>query len=275
MTAVMADERFVIVNGVTKRFVPLRSLHEVLGRPFDRPAPLMALDDVSFGAERGCLIGLFGPNGAGKTTLLKILATLLAPEQGEVRIAGRSPEDDPVFIKRNVGLVTCQERSFFWRLTGRENLAFFAALHGLDGPVARRRMKLLFDDFRVDDPDKRFDAYSSGTRQKFSFIRGLLHDPPLLLLDEPFSNLDAPTRRFLKNLLKSQFVARQKKTVLLATHEIAEHAPLCDRFLCLKAGRLCLDATAEGLRRAHDLDPAAGTQDFLINILEAPPTTTP
>ncbi len=269
----MADSRFVVAKGITKRFMPLRSLHEVVGRFLDRPSPVTALDDVSFSAERGCLIGLLGPNGAGKTTLLKVLATLLLPDQGRVHIAGRSPEDDPVFIKKNIGLVTCQERSFFWRLTGRENLTFFAALYGLDGPAARKRLDRLLDDFKVDDPDKRFDACSSGTRQKFSFIRGLLHDPPLLLLDEPFANLDAPTRRFLKDLLKKHLVAQQKKTVLLATHEIAEHAPLCDRFLCLKEGRLCLDATAESLRRTHRLDPAAGIQDLLINILESPGTT--
>ncbi len=266
MTPVMVEVPLVSVNGVSKLFSPSRPLHEIVSRPWGRPPSVAALEDVSFRIGRGRLVGLFGPNGAGKTTLLKILAGLLLPDQGRVRIAGRSAQENPLFIKKNIGLVVSQERSFFWRLTGRQNLSFFAALYGLDAQTSRRRLDRLLEDLRVEDPDKRFDAYSAGTKQKIAFIRALVHDPPLLLLDEPFTNLDVLTRRFLKELLQDKLVAKEKRTVLLATHEIAGCAPLCDTFLCLKNGKVCFDGTPQDLRRREE-KTGPETQDLLLDIL--------
>jgi len=233
------DKDFLIrISDISKTFWPTVNLRQAVLRPFARPAAVNALRDLSLEVARGRIVGLLGPNGAGKTTLLKILATLVLPDKGRVAIDGLELGRDDDKIKERIGLVTSQERSFYWRLSGRENLAFFAALYGLTGASARRRIDELLALFCVDYADRRFDAYSTGMKQKFALMRGLLADPSLLLFDEPFQNLDFASATELKRFTREVLVKEQGKTLLYATHQVSEAADFCERFVILDKGRL-------------------------------------
>ena len=139
------------VDGLTKDFTPPLSFGKLIKFDLRRGIPVRALDDVSFRLERGKILAVLGPNGAGKTTLLKIIATLLLPDRGSVLLNGSGLEEK---IKMSVGLVAEEERSFYWRLTGRQNLEFFAALYGLDRKTAGARIDELSELFAVDYADK-------------------------------------------------------------------------------------------------------------------------
>jgi len=233
------------VEGLSKDFIPPLSFGELIKLDLKRGMPARALRDVSFSLEPGKILGVLGPNGAGKTTLLKIIATLILPDKGSVSINGYRLGNDDEKIKSIVGLVCPQERSFYWRLTGRQNLEFFAAMHGLTNVQAR--LKELFDIFRINYQDKRFDRLSSGMKQKFALIRGLLHDPRLLLLDEPTKSLDYTAALDLRGFIKEN-MAKKGKTVVFATHNMDEALDFCDLFMILNQGKLRAFGTLEELR---------------------------
>ncbi|MDP3786632.1 MAG: ABC transporter ATP-binding protein [Candidatus Omnitrophota bacterium] len=234
------------VDRVTKDFTPPLSFSKLIKLDFKRGIPVRALEDVSFCLERGKILGVLGPNGAGKTTLLKIIATLLLPNKGAVFFNGSNLEEK---IKMSVGLVAEEERSFYWRLTGRQNLEFFAALYGLDRKTAKSRIDELSELFAVDYADKRFDSYSTGMKRRFALMRGLLHNPELLLLDEPTKSLDYATALNLRYFIKEILVKAQSKTVILATHHMDEALNFCDLFMILNKGKLRAMGTLEQLRK--------------------------
>ncbi len=200
-----------------------------------RRPPIVAIHDLDFTLARGEIVAVMGPNGAGKTTLLKILATLITPTEGHVEIEG-IPLDRGLEIRRLVGLLTSDERSFYWRLTGRQNLEFFAALHGLGGRDAAVRIEGLAGVLGMTDYlARRFSEYSSGMKQSLALARSLLHNPSLLLLDEPTRSLDeASTRRLFEHL---RAVGRSEgRSVLVVTHHTEEAKSLCDRVVRLEKG---------------------------------------
>ncbi|MGE5280074.1 MAG: ABC transporter ATP-binding protein/permease [Deltaproteobacteria bacterium] len=264
---------FIGIGRISKTFRPAPALRRMLLRPWDRPAPVRALADVSLDVERGRAVALLGPNGAGKTTLLKICATLILPDAGLVTIDGLRVGRDDERIKQRLGLVTCQERSFYWRLTGRENLLFFAALQGLDRTRARRRVEELCALFDVRYADRRFDTYSAGMKQRFSLMRGLLADPGLLLLDEPFQSLDFASAIQLRTFCRDVLVQKEGKTLLFATHQVGEAADLCTRFVILNEGRLRASGTLDDVRAAAAAPAATLAEAYLK--LTAPQTLPP
>ena len=226
------------VIGITKDFTPPLDLRSFLTLNFRRGPAVRALDNVSFSLPQGSVLAVLGPNGAGKTTLLKIIATLILPEKGSVYVDGLRPDQDEDRFKSAIGLVVSSERSFYWRLTGRQNLEYFAAMYGLTGERARARISELFRLFKIDYQDKRFDSYSAGMQQKFGLIRALLHDPKLLLLDEPAKSLDYTAARDFKDFIKDQLVKRQEKTVLFTTHHMDEITGFADLFMVLHKGNI-------------------------------------
>ncbi|MFA5339870.1 MAG: ABC transporter ATP-binding protein [Candidatus Omnitrophota bacterium] len=250
------------VDGVTKDFTPPLSFGKLIRLDLRRGIPVRALEDVSFRLERGKTLAVLGPNGAGKTTLLKIIATLLLPDKGAVLFNGSDLEEK---IKMSVGLVTDEERSFYWRLTGRQNLEFFAALYGLDGKAAKSRINELSGLFAVDYADKRFDSYSTGMKRRFALMRGLLHDPELLLLDEPTKSLDYAAALNLRNFIKGTLVKTQGKTVILATHHMDEALDFCDLFMILNKGKLRAMGTLGQLREQAG-DPAATLGEIFVKL---------
>lgn len=215
-----------------------------LGKRFGARA---ALADVSARVADGEFVAVLGPNGAGKSTLLRILATLDVPTHGTVRLAGRDPADDGVAVRRLLGYVG-HEPALYEDLTARENLRFFGGFHpvpDLDARVTRA----LADAGLADRADDRVRAFSRGMRQRLALARATLHEPRLLLLDEPFTGLDAPARRALREQLAA---LRGRATVLYSTHD-ADTVTDADRALVLRQGRLVHDgAPEEAARRLQE-----------------------
>lgn len=197
------------------------------------------VSDVSLQVKSGEIFGLTGSNGAGKTTLIKMLCTLIAPTSGSAKIGGIPLElnrgDE---IRKRAGLVVTDERSFYWRLTGRQNLIFFAALYGIFGQKAAKRSdQLLAAVDLTNAAGIRFDRYSSGMKQRLSIARGLLHQPEILFLDEPGRSLDSEAKGRLHELVRT-LNEKQNMTVFLITHDQVEAKTLCHRIGVMHSGRL-------------------------------------
>jgi len=253
------------ISGLSKDFIPPLSLKKLLKFDFNQPNPVCALKDVSFALEKGRILGVLGLNGAGKTTLLKIISGLILPDQGSVSVNSWHPGVDDEKIKTFIGLTLSSERSFYWRLTGKQNLEFFAALYGLTPQQTRVKIKELFDYFEVDYQDKRFDSYSAGMQQKFALMRPLLHDPALLLLDEPAKSIDYKTALHIRTLIKEKLVKGRGKTVVFTTHNMDEAADFGDRFLILHKGRTLSYGTLEQLQKKIN-NPGASLGDIFLNL---------
>lgn len=204
------------------------------GRPV-RPA----LRDVTFQVAEGEMLGLLGPNGAGKTTLLKIIATLLYPSTGRVLAYGCDVFKDPRAVRGMMGLVTSDERSFYWRLTGRQNLAFFAALYGIFGRQANERVDTLLTILGLSEAAGRpFHTYSSGMKQKLAIARGLLSEPRIVLYDEPTRSLDPLSATRIRQWILDARKQFQNQVHVIATNQLAEAEQLCDRVLIFNRGSM-------------------------------------
>jgi ABC-2 type transport system ATP-binding protein len=231
----------VQTHALSKTFEPARSLRP----PFRRPESVTAVDGVDLQVKTGELFGLLGPNGAGKTTLIKILCTLIAPTSGSATVAGY-PLHQESAIKRTIGLVVSDERSFYWRLSARNNLGFFAAMVGLGDPQARQRVDEVLDAVELTEvADRRFSDLSTGMRQRLAIARSLLHRPRLLFLDEPTRSLDPVATAHLHALIRQ--LITDGVTVVLTTHNLYEARSLCDRIAVMHRGRIRACAPPEQL----------------------------
>ncbi len=231
------SDGFIVVARLTKIFHPLQLRLRSL-RPVRRQAPVCALRDLDLTIRRGEILGLLGTNGAGKTTLLKILATLILPTAGRVTVDGFDVAREADRVKAMIGLGTSDERSFYWRLTGRQNLEFFAAFQGLSPDAARVRIEQLRKQLGLEALDREFGVYSTGMRHRLAIARALLRQPQVLLLDEPTRSLDPLAAGVLHRLIRDTLVAQMGCTVVLATHNLGEAEELCDRVAVLHEGRL-------------------------------------
>jgi len=209
-----------------------------------------ALRGVSFTVNYGEVVGLLGPNGAGKTTTIKILSTLLLPDDGEAYIAGYDVVKEPGEVRKRIGLMLTVERGFYGKLTGRENLEYFAALYGLDREYAKKRIEYLIKLLELDKLGgdyKLFEEFSLGMRARLSLARALLSDAPVLLLDEPTLGLDPPSARRIRELVKS-LAHEEKKAVLYTTHNMFEAEIVCDRILLINKGLIVVSGTPGDLK---------------------------
>jgi ABC-2 type transport system ATP-binding protein len=231
------------VDHISKRFAT-RSLFGFGGK---KTGETQALSDVSFAVQPGEMVGLLGPNGAGKTTLLKIISSLLYPDSGQVRVAGHD-----VFKhgRRRLGLISCDERSFYWRLSGIQNLEFFAALFGIPRARANRKISDLLDALGLTyAADKPYQSYSSGMKQKLAIVRGLMSDPDLILYDEPTRSLDPLSTQNIREWIRMNRLHSPSQTHVLATNQLHEAEQLCDRVLIIKRGRLIAHGTIAEIRK--------------------------
>lgn len=200
-----------------------------------------ALDEVSFALDAARVAVLLGRNGAGKSTLLRILGARLVADTGTVHVAGADAAADPVRVRREVGLVLPDARSWYWPLSGRENLRFFGRLGGIGRAAVRDRVDALLGDVELREvADKPVGTYSAGMRARLAVARALLHDPPVLLLDEPSAALDPGIAHELR-LRLLEHAARREAAVLWVTHDLHEAAQVADRVLVLDAGRITHD----------------------------------
>lgn len=228
---------------LTKTFEPPRGWRRLAKRQ-----GTTAVRDVSLTVQSGELFGLLGPNGAGKTTLVKMLCTLILPTSGTATIAG-FPLADSGQIREHVGLAVTDERSFYWRLTARQNLQFFATLYGLRGQEAQDRIQTVLESVNLEEFSERpFSNYSSGMKQRLAIARSLLHLPQILFLDEPSRSLDPVATIRLHNLILD-LMDRHTMTIFLITHDLLEAEKLCDRVAVMHEGRIQVIGRPSELRR--------------------------
>ncbi len=229
------------VRDLTKKFRRGRGL---------KKREILAVNNVSFSICEGEIFGLLGPNGAGKTTLVRCVATLLIPEAGKILIFGRDIFENSLWARASIGLLTSGERTLYWKLSAVDNLKFFAALYGLTPKERDKRIEYLLELLGLKDvANERVEKYSSGMKQKLSLARSLLHDPKILLLDEPTLGLDPAFSRFIRRFIKEELQRKEKKTILLTTHYMDEADELCDRIAFINCGRIVDVKTPEEYKR--------------------------
>jgi len=226
----------------------LKSLRKTFG-------DLLAVDNVSFMLERGQLMGLLGPNGAGKTTTVSLITGLMTPDAGEVHVSGRRLTGDTDPLKRRIGLVP-QDLALYDELTARENLRFFGSLYGVTGASLGKAITAALELVGLSDRiGDRVKTFSGGMKRRLNLAAGLLHDPEILLLDEPTVGVDPQSRNAIFDNLEE--LKRRGKALLYTTHYMEEAERLADRIVVIDHGRVIADDTLPGLQ-AHVASAAAG-----------------
>ena len=208
---------------------------------------IVAVDNVSFEIKQGELFGLLGPNGAGKTTTTKMLTTLLIPTGGVATVKGFDIVDQAEDVRKIIGFIFGGERGLYWRLSGIDNLRYFASLYGIEPEASKKRIAYLLDLVGLNGRgEENVGGYSRGMKQRLHVARTLLHDPDILFLDEPTLGLDpVGAREFRQVILNLQ---SEKKTILLTTHYMFEADALCDRIGVINHGRIIALDTPGGLK---------------------------
>jgi ABC-2 type transport system ATP-binding protein len=210
------------------------------------------LQNIHLSVEGDEIFALVGPNGAGKTTLLKIFTSLIIPTGGKALVCGHDVMRDPIQAKRKIGFVPSEERSFYWRLNGGQNLRFFASLHNIRGKERNSKIEAVLEAVGLEDKGNvPFKEYSSGMKQALCIARGMLHDPPVLLLDEPTRSLSPDVARRIRGLIHNK-AKKEGKTILISSHNLTEVEELADRIAVLHQG------TIKALGSLNDLKTQAG-----------------
>lgn len=241
-------EYAIEVLGLHKNFRKFKRYREMLMHPFSHEK-IPALCGVDLKVKKGELFMLLGPNGAGKTTLIKTLCTLILPNEGTAFVNGYDILKDGDAIRRSIGYIISEERSFYWRLTGRQNLKFFAALYNLYGKEADRRVNEVLEIIDlVQVADKMFMDYSTGMRQKMSVARGLIIEPELLFMDEPTRSLDPTIATRLREFVCKYLVKERGMTVFFSTHNLYE-AEISDSLAIIHKGKIRLKGPLNEIRK--------------------------
>lgn len=208
---------------------------------------IVAVDGVSFEVQPGEVFGFLGPNGAGKTTTIRMLATLLEPSGGQAFICGHDVTTDATEARRRLGAVLAGDRSLYWKLTGRENLEFFATLYHVPRHEMKKRIDTVLERMQLADrADEMVERYSTGMKQRLSLARSLLADPPVLLLDEPTLGLDPQAARNLRELVLE--LKEEGRAILLTTHYMEEADLLSDRIAIIDHGKIIALDTPDALK---------------------------
>jgi ABC-2 type transport system ATP-binding protein len=212
-----------------------------------RSLEVEAVRGVSFEIGEGELFGLLGPNGAGKTTTIKMLITLLIPTSGSARVLGHDVVSDARWVRKHIGYVFGGDRGLYERLSALDNLRYFAELYGVEPDTQKHRIAELLDLVGLTGREKeRVEGFSRGMRQRLHIARGLLHDPPVVFLDEPTIGVDPVGARELRATIAS--LVDSGKTVLLTTHYMFEADALCDRIAVIAKGRIVGEGTPRELK---------------------------
>ncbi len=212
-----------------------------------RVKEVLAVDGIDFSVAQGELFGLLGPNGAGKTTTVKMLTTLLTPTAGEARVLGYDLVQEAGQIRPRIGFVFGGERGLYWRLSGYDNLVYFANLYHVPPDVQKRRIPYLLELVGLGGRgDEKIQGYSRGMKQRLHVARALLHDPEVLFLDEPTMGLDPVGARELRQTIRD--LQSEQKTILLTTHYMFEADALCQRIAVIDQGKIVALDTPAGLK---------------------------
>jgi ABC-2 type transport system ATP-binding protein len=214
---------------------------------------VIAVDGITFDIHAGELFGLLGPNGAGKTTTIKMLTTLLIPSSGTATIMGLDVVKDAEKIRPRIGFIFGGERGLYWRLSGFDNLRYFATLYYVDTNIAKKKIPELIELVGLKGREKeKVEGYSRGMRQRLHIARALLHDPEVLFLDEPTMGLDPVGAREMRMTIRD--LQSAKKTILLTTHYMFEADALCERIAVINKGKIvALNTPAKLKHTVQDL----------------------
>jgi ABC-2 type transport system ATP-binding protein len=208
---------------------------------------LAAVRDLDLEVEDGEIMGIIGPNGAGKTTILKMIVGLISPTSGRVEVMGRDVARESIYVRPFIGYLP-EESSLYENMTVAEYLLFFSELYKVPKRKAKERIDLLLDSLKLAEQDKLTGELSKGMKRKVAIARALLHDPRILILDEPNVGLDPLTSFFIVNYLKN--LKDQGKTILVSAHNLFHVEYICDRVAILESGRLVLCDSMEAIRKS-------------------------
>ena len=212
------------------------------------PKKVVAVDAIDFSVPKGEIFGLLGPNGAGKTTSIKMLCTLITPSSGDAYINGFSIAKDQQKVRENLGVMLTGERTLYWKLTGQENLEYFAALYHLDSAYAKKRILALLDLVGLGErEDTLVENYSTGMRIRLSFAKALLNEAPVLLFDEPTASLDPQSSHLIRDIIRD--LKRQGYAILLTTHNMEEADALSDRVAIIDHGKIVVLGSPSELKQ--------------------------
>jgi sodium transport system ATP-binding protein len=222
-----------------------------------------AVDGVSFRCQPGEIFGLLGANGAGKTTTLRMLATILRPSEGRAIVAGYDVTRQPKQVRSSVGFLSTAT-ALYGRLSAEEMVAYFGRLHGLDETILRQRIDAIFERLEMNDfRDRRCDTLSTGMKQKVSIARTLVHDPSVMIFDEPTVGLDVMAARTIIAFIRE--CRDRGKTVIFSTHVMSEVEKLCDRIGIIHNGRLLTEGTLADLRQRFGKQ---NLEDIFVEVVE-------
>ncbi len=249
------------ISGLAKRFTvenPKKLSEQEKKDPRLQGRYFQSVRDVSFTCEKGQVLGLLGPNGAGKTTSLRILSTALTPDAGKVKIAGENVLENPLIARKKIGFLS-SSTGLYGRLTGRENIAYFGQLHGIEDNVIAARISEMADLLDMHSfLERRAENFSSGMKQKISIARAVIHEPELVILDEPTTGLD-----IMATSTVMEFIQRLKDKgtpVIFSTHHLDEVQALCDRVVVINLGETVFDDTVSAF---SDLSGGRMHESFL------------
>lgn len=228
----------VEVNNISKRFFLTKPLNETLFSPFKKNKEILALDNVSLDLKKGKILAILGPNAAGKTTLIRVLCGLILPDAGSAEICGYDLITHPEKVKSKIGLVMGEEKSFYWRLSGRQNLEFFGILYDLDKRQIKEKISELAGLLEIDDLDKPFQNYSTGMKHRLGLARCLISEPEIIFMDEPTRSIDPGTAHKIRRFIKNKLAGELGKTIILATHQINEAQDLADTIAIMDKGKI-------------------------------------
>jgi ABC-2 type transport system ATP-binding protein len=218
-----------------------------------------AVDGVSLSVRPGQILALLGQNGAGKTTTVRMLTALLNPTRGWARVAGYDVTKNPHEVRANVGVLT-EQHGLYMRMTGEEYLDFFGKVYGLDPKMCNQQIKYLLEYFGLAEAARRRSGeYSKGMKQKLALARALIHDPSVLLLDEPTSAMDPESAQLVRSEIAR--LRSSKRTIIICTHNLAEAEALADTIAIIYRGRILLNGSLDELKR-QVLGPAEFEAQF-------------
>ena len=241
------------VQGISKNFPVIKTKtnkKKSLSReidPREQGKVFRAVSDISFTVPKGSIVGLLGANGAGKTTLLRVLSTSLQPTEGTAIIDGIDITQDPLAVRKKIGFLS-GKTGLYARLTPRELLEFFARMHGFSPEETDARINRVFDELEIHAyADKQCDLLSTGMRQKVSIARSLVHDPEVIIFDEPTTGLDVAASQTILDVIEQ--CRQQQKSTIFSTHHMHEVEKLCDEVVIIEQGRVCFTGSVESMRQ--------------------------
>ncbi len=226
---------------------------DVTRRFKDKKETIEAVKSVSFHINKGEVVGLLGENGAGKTTLLRMISSILEPTEGTIEIDGQRIDQHGMDIKRKIGVLFGSETGLYDRLTARENLTYFARLYNINKQETKGRIEELAKRFGMTDYlDRKLQGFSKGMRQKVAIARTLIHDPDVILFDEPTTGLDITSANLFRELIHQ--LSQEGKTIIFSSHIMEEVQQLCESILMIHKGELVYEGLLEDLYKEEETD---------------------